>query len=313
MFLNSPGGMSRRGYGAGILGGGGSGVAKIELSRVDRFAGTMILFWPFAWAVTLSANRHDIPMEEYILALISGFLGACLLHRCGGCIWNDIIDMDLDAQVERTKHRPLPDGRITVPQALVFLSIHVALLFAMARYLNPTAWVYAFLTIVPLTGMYPFMKRITYLPQVWLGITLNTPVLIASTIFAKQTPQAAFLLAFGGWCWTMWYDTIYGSQDKIDDIKAGVKSIVLLLASHARLALFFFSSAMTLCLLATGILNGAGLAYFLVAVGGGGSLLARDLVGVDLDDPKSCLTAFQRNGFTIGPVIFVGCLLDYLL
>ncbi|KAK6984824.1 4-hydroxybenzoate polyprenyl transferase [Favolaschia claudopus] len=251
----------------------------IELSRVDRFAGTMILFWPFG----------------------------------GGCIWNDIIDMDLDAQVERTKHRPLPDGRITVPQALVFLSIHVYLLFAMSRYLNPTAWTLAFLTVVPFTGIYPFMKRITYLPQVWLGITLNTPILIAATIFTNKTPTPAYILAAGGWSWTMWYDTIYGSQDKKDDVKAGVKSIVLLLQRYTWLALLIFSSATTTSWLICGLLNGSGTPYFVVSVAGGGFLLARDLFTVNLDDPKSCLRAFQNNGFAIGPIVFAGCLLDYLL
>ncbi|KAJ7185133.1 UbiA prenyltransferase family, partial [Mycena pura] len=179
----------------------------IELSRIDRFAGTLILFWPFAWSSTMSANRHNVPIEEYIMALFSGFLGAYIQQSLlgGGCIWNDIIDMDLDAKVERTKHRPLPEGRISVPQALVFLSIHVFLLFALGRHLNPAAWRFAFLTVVPLTGMYPFMKRITYLPQVWLGITLNTPILVAATIFTEETPDAAFVLAAGGWCWTMWY------------------------------------------------------------------------------------------------------------
>ncbi|KAJ7451185.1 UbiA prenyltransferase [Mycena latifolia] len=156
---------------------------SIELSRIDRFAGTMILFWPYG---------------------------------------RDIIDIDLDAKVERTEHRPLPDGRISVSQALVFLSMHVVLLFTMSRHLNLVAWRLAFLTVVP---------------------------------------------------WTMWYDTIYGSQDKKDDIKAGVNRFV----------------------------------------GGGALLLARDLWTTDLDNPKSCLCAFERNGFVIGPIVWVGCLLDYLL
>ncbi|KAJ7235118.1 4-hydroxybenzoate polyprenyl transferase [Mycena rebaudengoi] len=286
--------------------------ALIELSRVDRFAGTMILFWPYAWSVTMSANRLNIFMDDYVLALLTGFLGSCLLHS-GGCVWNDIIDVDLDAKVERTKHRPLPDGRITVIQALLFLSIHVLLLFALSHSLNSVAWRFAFLTTVPLTGLYPFMKRITYLPQVWLGITLNTPVLLASAIFTESPSRASLVLAAGGLCWTMWYDTIYGSQDKKDDIKAGVKSIVLLLQRHTWLALLVFSSSTVLCWIISGILNGSGIPYFIISVGGGALLLARDLWTMDLDDPKSCLRAFERNGFVIGPVVWVGCLLDYLL
>jgi len=108
----------------------------------------MILFWPYAWSVTMSARQFGVPLQEYILALFAGFLGACLLHS-GGCIWNDIIDKDLDAKVERTKHRPLPDGRISVPEALMFLFVHLVLLFAMSHHLNPVAWRLAFLTTVP--------------------------------------------------------------------------------------------------------------------------------------------------------------------
>ncbi|KAJ7451704.1 4-hydroxybenzoate polyprenyl transferase [Mycena latifolia] len=284
----------------------------IELSRIDRFAGTMILFWPYAWSVTMSASRLNVPMEDYVLALLSGFLGACLLHS-GGCVWNDIIDIDLDAKVERTKHRPLPDGRISVSQALVFLSMHVVLLFTMSRHLNLVAWRLAFLTVVPLTGLYPFMKRITYLPQVWLAITLNTPVLLGSTIFTEELSAASLVLAASGWCWTMWYDTIYGSQDKKDDIKAGVKSIVLLLHRYTWLALLAFSTSTVVCWIISGILNDNGFPYFTISVGGGALLLARDLWTTDLDNPKSCLCAFERNGFVIGPIVWVGCLLDYLL
>jgi 4-hydroxybenzoate polyprenyltransferase len=143
--------------------------AFIELSRVDRFAGTMILFWPFAWSTTMTAKQYNIPFKSYLQVLSMGFLGACLLHS-GGCIWNDIIDMDIDAQVDRTKGRPLPSKRITVPQALIFLSVHVILLFTISHFINSTSWNLAFITIVPLTGLYPFMKRITYFPQVWLGM-----------------------------------------------------------------------------------------------------------------------------------------------
>ncbi|PFH46558.1 hypothetical protein AMATHDRAFT_77612 [Amanita thiersii Skay4041] len=231
----------------------------------------------------------------------------------GGCIWNDIIDKDLDAQVERTKHRPLPDGRITIPQALVFLSVHIIALFTLSHYLNDVAWKLAFATVVPLTGLYPFMKRITYLPQVWLGITLNTPVLLASAIFTNSISRAAMVLAFGGWSWTMWYDSIYACQDKKDDVKAGVKSIVLFLQHYTRIALTLFATGLASSWYLCGLLSGSGLPYFVVSVLGGGMLLARDLFTVDLDNPKSCLVAFERNGFVIGPIVWLGFLLDYLM
>jgi len=286
--------------------------AFIELSRVDRFAGTMILFWPFAWSTTMTAKEYNIPFNSYLQVLSMGFLGACLLHS-GGCIWNDIVDMDFDAQVERTKGRPLPSKRITVPQALIFLSVHVILLFSISHYINPTSWYLAFITIVPLTGLYPFMKRITYFPQVWLGITLNAPVLIASAVFLNRVSSASVVLATGGLAWTMWYDTIYACQDKKDDAKAGVKSITLLLENHVKTALFFFATWLVSSWLICGVLTGSGMVYFFVTVVGGGLTLAYDLIGVDLDDPKSCLRAFQHNGFVIGPLATTGFLVDYLL
>jgi len=286
--------------------------AFIELSRVDRFAGTMILFWPFAWSTTMTAKQYKIPFNSYLQVLSMGFLGACLLHS-GGCIWNDIIDMDIDAQVDRTKGRPLPSKRITVPQALLFLSVHVILLFTISHFINATSWNLAFITIVPLTGLYPFMKRITYFPQVWLGITLNAPVLIASAVFINSVSWAAMVLAAGGLAWTMWYDTIYACQDKKDDAKAGVKTITLILQNHVKIALFFFATSLVSSWLICGILTGSGMVYFFVTVVGGGLTLAYDLFGVDLDDPKSCLGAFQRNGFVIGPLVTIGFFLDYLL
>ncbi|THU97142.1 UbiA prenyltransferase [Dendrothele bispora CBS 962.96] len=253
--------------------------ALIELSRIDRFAGTLILFWPYG----------------------------------GGCVWNDIIDMDLDAQVERTKHRPLPSGKISVIAALAFLSVHLISLFGLSACLNPVAWNLAFLTVVPLTGIYPFMKRITYLPQVWLGITLNTPVLLASAVFKDNISVASAVLALGCWSWTMWYDTIYGSQDKKDDVKAGVKSIVLLLDHYTRAALCLFATCIVTSWIICGILAGSTAPYYAVTVGGGGFLLAQDLLRTDLDDPKSCLQAFERNGFLIGPIVWLGFLMDYIM
>jgi len=179
--------------------------------------------------------------------------------------------------------------------------------------LKSVAWSLAFITIIPLTGLYPFMKRVTYWPQAWLGITLNMPVILASAIFADQISVPSTILAVGGWTWTMWYDTIYACQDKNDDEKAGVKSIVLLLRQNVKVALAIFAIILVSSWAICGILSNGGAAYFVVGVGGGALLLGHDLLTVDLDDPKSCLCAFERNGFVIGPLVFTGFLLDYIL
>lgn len=284
----------------------------VELSRIDRFAGTMILFWPYAWSITMSARQAQVPLIPYVNGLAAGFLGACLLHS-GGCVWNDIIDKDIDARVERTKGRPLPKGTLSVAHAAYFLMPHLLGLAVLAHHLNPIAWRMALITVLPLTGLYPFMKRITYWPQAWLGITLNAPVLLASSVLTPDVSTGAMVLAAGGWCWTMWYDTIYGSQDKKDDVSAGVKSIVLLLQQHTKIALSIFAAGLWLSWTICGFMTSSGPVYFVITIGGGGLLLARDLWTVDVDDPKSCLIAFERNGFLIGPVVWSGFLLDYLL
>ncbi|KAF9522455.1 4-hydroxybenzoate polyprenyl transferase, partial [Crepidotus variabilis] len=295
----------------------------IELSRINRFAGTMILFWPFAWSLTMSALEFKIELFRYLQILAVGFAGAILLHSGGsmviilthsggGCIWNDIVDCDLDAQVERTKVRPLPTGRITIPQALAFLAVHVGLIFWISQDLGSLAWWIVFSTVIPLAGLYPFMKRITYFPQIWLGVTLNAPILLPSAIFVSHISPSSKILALGGLTWTLWYDTIYACQDRQDDAKAGVKSITLLLDQRVKQGLGAFASVISFSWFMAGHLSGNGLFFLLVGAGGGSILLARDLLRTDVNNPKSCLRAFENNGFVIGPTVFVGFLADYL-
>ncbi|KAK2459955.1 hypothetical protein APHAL10511_008040 [Amanita phalloides] len=231
----------------------------------------------------------------------------------GGCIWNDTIDRDLDAKVERTRNRPLAAGRMSVLEALAFLSVHVIALFYLCHLMNDLGWWIGFCTTVPLTGLYPFMKRITYWPQVWLGVTLSAPVLLGSAVFVDAVSRAVMVLMAGGVSWVMWYDTIYACQDKKDDEKAGVKSITLVLHRYIRATLLIFAWGVVSSWLASGLLSGAGITYFLISVAGGAALLLRGSLSTDLDDPRSCLAAFESNGFLIGPIVFLGILLDYLV
>ncbi|KAJ3742331.1 4-hydroxybenzoate polyprenyl transferase, partial [Lentinula detonsa] len=292
----------------------------IEISRVQRFAGTMILFWPFAWSLTMTSRQLGVPAFFLGKKILGGFIGAAFLHRTsfqaslgGGCIWNDIVDMDLDAQ--RTKHRPLPDGKISVFLATIFLLIHVLILGILSISMNSTSYVLAFLTAIPLTGIYPYMKRVTDFPQVWLGFTLNVPVLIGSSIVTNNISGTSLILAFGSFAWTMWYDTIYGSQDKRDDMKAGVKSIVLILHhyQYTHKALGAFASALLLSWIVLGVINDSSIWYFVITIGGGGLLLIHDYALIDLDRPESCLYVFERSGFVIGPLVWFGFMIDYML
>ncbi|KAF7342096.1 4-hydroxybenzoate polyprenyltransferase, mitochondrial [Mycena venus] len=294
----------------------------INLTRVSRFAGTMLVFWPYAWGLTMTARSANVPIPQFFYLLFCGFIGASLSHSTidyfflsvlgAGCVWNDILDRNFDRQVERTKGRPIASGKISVRGAVVFLWAHLGIMLWMVRDVNDLAWKIALVTMFPLAGLYPLMKRITYWPQAWLGISMNAGVLMAWAFITGTVPTSAFVLMAGTWAWTIWYDTIYACQDKKDDVKAGVKSTALLFGNSIKLVLAFFASVMMSGLIGAGILNGHQLPYFMLSVGGGSVYLAVQLYAVDTDSPKSCWAAFHRNGFNLGALIWAGFLADYI-
>ncbi|KAJ7120996.1 4-hydroxybenzoate polyprenyl transferase [Mycena epipterygia] len=288
----------------------------INLTRVSRFAGTMLVFWPYAWSLTMTARTANIPVPRYFYLLFCGFIGASLSHSCcpigAGCVWNDILDRKFDRQVERTKNRPIASGKVSVPGAVAFLWAHLAIMLWMVRDVNGLAWKIALVTMFPLAGLYPLMKRITYWPQAWLGISMNAGVVMAWAFITGSIPMSAFALFGGTWAWTIWYDTIYACQDKKDDVKAGVKSTALLFGNSIKLVLAFFASIMMSSLILAGILNSHQLPYFMLSVVGGSIYLAVQLYAVDTDSPKSCWAAFHRNGFNLGALIWAGFLADYI-
>ncbi|KAJ7093877.1 4-hydroxybenzoate polyprenyl transferase [Mycena belliarum] len=283
----------------------------INLTRVSRFAGTMLVFWPYAWSLTMTARSANLPVARFFYLLFCGFIGASLSHSAG-CVWNDILDRDFDRQVERTKGRPIAAGKISVPSAVAFLWAHLGIMLWMVRDVNSLAFKIALVTMFPLAGLYPLMKRITYWPQAWLGISMNAGVLMAWAFITGSIPASAFVLMGGTWAWTIWYDTIYACQDKKDDVKAGVKSTALLFGNSIKLVLALFASLMMSALVVVGRLNGHDLPYFLLSVVGGSIYLAVQLYAVDTDSPKSCWAAFHRNGFNLGALIWAGFLADYI-
>ncbi|KAI0068102.1 4-hydroxybenzoate polyprenyl transferase [Artomyces pyxidatus] len=285
----------------------------IELSRVHKFAGSMLIFWPFAWGLTMSAHSISMPFSTYAFDLLYGLVCASILHSSGaGCIWNDILDRNFDRQVERTKHRPIADGRVSVPGALVFLSTHLLTLVALMWPFNDLAWKLGLITVFPLPGIYPLVKRITYWPQAWLGVAMNMVSLVVWSALQANIAPAALILLFGCWAWTLYYDTIYACQDKRDDVKAGVKSTALLFGEHIKLVLVGFASLLVACLATAGYLNHQGAPFFLLGVGGAALHLFLQLYSVDVDDVKSCLIAFEANGFAFGSIVWFGLLADYV-
>ncbi|KAH9066140.1 4-hydroxybenzoate polyprenyl transferase [Lactarius vividus] len=286
---------------------------QIELSRVHKFAGSMLIFWPCAWGMTMAARPLSLPLNTYAMNLTYGLVGAALLHRGAGCVWNDILDREFDRQVERTKHRPVADGRVSVPGALVFLVIHLVFLLALLWHVNSLAWKLGLVTVFPLAGIYPLMKRVTYWPQAWLGVAMNMISLVAWSALHAQLHVASGALISGLWCWTLYYDTIYACQDKRDDVQAGVKSTALLFGAHVKKILAVFAGLLVTCLAAAGALNNQGIPYFILTVGGASAHLTIQLRNLDVDDPKSCLDIFESNGFTLGEIVWGGLFVDYVL
>ncbi len=215
-----------------------------RLARLDRPAGSWLLFWPCAWGAALANGL----LTDW--ALIVWFGIGSLTMRAAGCVWNDIIDRDLDAQVERTRARPIASGQVSVRRALVFAIALSLLGLLVVLQLRPLAQLVAIASLGLVAG-YPFMKRITWWPQAWLGLTFNWGALVGFVAVADPAP-AMLLLYAGGVAWTLGYDTIYALQDIEDDAMAGIKSSARALGPRARsgvagfyaLALLLWSGAL---------------------------------------------------------------------
>jgi 4-hydroxybenzoate polyprenyltransferase len=223
--------------------------------------------------------------------------------RGAGCTLNDIADRDYDRQVARTRLRPLPSGAVSVRQALIFLllqlTIGAAVLFSLNR-----ATIVLGAAVLALIGTYPFMKRITYWPQVFLGLNFNWGALIGWTAVTGAVAWPALLLYVGGVFWTVGYDTIYAHQDKEDDIRIGVKSSAIALGAHTRPWLFAFYGAAVLLWSASGYVAGLG-AMFWIGLAAAGAQLAWQAARVATEDPADCLRKFRSNR-TVGWLMLAG-------
>src|SRR5271168_56294 len=210
-----------------------------RLARLDRPIGTWLLLFPSWWGIALAGPSWPDPV---LLALFA--LGAVAM-RGAGCTLNDIADRDYDGQVARTQLRPLPSGAISVCQAMIFLLLQLTVGAAVLFSLNRTTILLG-AAVLGLIATYPFMKRITYWPQVFLGLNFNWGALMGWTAVTGALGWPPLLLYIGGVFWTLGYDTIYAHQDKEDDIRIGVKSSAIALGEHTRPWLFAFYGAAVL-------------------------------------------------------------------
>jgi 4-hydroxybenzoate polyprenyltransferase len=262
----------------------------IRLARLDRPIGTWLLLFPGWWSVAMAAEGWP---DWGLLALFG--IGAVAM-RGAGCTLNDLIDRDFDAQVERTRTRPLPSGAVTPRQAIVFMILLLAVGAAVLLSFNRLA-VLTGLAVLALIATYPFMKRITYWPQLFLGLNFNWGALLGWAAVRSTLGAAPALLYLGGIAWTLGYDTIYAHQDKEDDVRIGVKSSALALGSRTRPFLFVFYGAAVLLWGAAGA--GAGLAWpYDLGLALAAAQLAWQTARVDIDDHEDCLAKFRSNRWT---------------
>jgi 4-hydroxybenzoate polyprenyltransferase len=271
----------------------------IQLARFDRPIGAWLLYWPGAWAIALSGNafaRWDL--------LLWFFLGAVAM-RGAGCVFNDIVDRDLDRKIARTRERPVASGRVSLKLAWAWLIALCLIGLVVLVQLDLTAAIVAVASLAPVAA-YPFMKRITWWPQAWLGIVFSWACLVGWPAAAGRIEPAMAWLYAGSIAWVIGYDTIYALQDVEDDALAGVKSSARALGAHARLGIaIFYLAALILWGLAIWRVRPEALA--LVALLPAACHLLWQVAGLKREDGKDALMRFRSNRFA-GLLVFLACL-----
>ena len=268
-----------------------------RLARLDRPIGTWLLLFPAWWGIALASDGWPEPGLLLLFAL-----GAVVM-RGAGCTLNDIADREYDGKVARTRLRPLPSGRVTVPQAVFFMLAQLAIGAAVLFSLNRIS-VLLGIAVLGLIATYPFVKRITWWPQLFLGLNFNWGALIGWTAVTGRLAWPSLLLYLGGICWTLGYDTIYAHQDKEDDARIGVKSSALALGARTRPFLFTFYMAAAMLWATSGASAGLGPPFW-AALAVAAAQLCWQAARVDTDDPADCLAKFRSNRI-VGWLLFAG-------
>jgi 4-hydroxybenzoate polyprenyltransferase len=280
----------------------------LRLSRLDRPIGSWLLLMPCWWSAALAAgiagNVRQLPVT---LAL---FFAGAFVMRGAGCTWNDITDRDLDARVERTRSRPIPAGQVSVKQAAVFLVAQALIGLTVLLQFNRFAVMTGIASLL-IVAVYPFMKRITWWPQIVLGLAFSWGALMGFAVTLGRIDAPALLLYAGSIAWVIGYDTIYAHQDAEDDALIGIKSTALLFGPRTRPALMvFYGLAVVLIGAALGLAGarwpaGIGLAAF-------AAHLVWQIRRLEISDPALCLRIFKSNR-DAGLLLFAGLLVDAVM
>jgi 4-hydroxybenzoate polyprenyltransferase len=274
-----------------------------RLARLDRPIGTWLLLFPAWWGIALAAPRWPDP------ALLLLFALGAVAMRGAGCTLNDIADREYDGRVARTRFRPIPSGRVSVPQAILFMLLQLAVGAVILFSLNRLSILLG-IAVLGLIGTYPFMKRITWWPQLFLGLNFNWGALLGWTAVVGSLAPPPVLLYLGGVFWTLGYDTIYAHQDKEDDARIGVKSSALALGPSTRPFLFLAYPIAAALWAAAGAAAGLGLPFYLALAAAALQLLWQ-ASRVDTGDPADCLAKFRSNRL-VGWLLFAGLVAGHL-
>ena len=280
----------------------------LRLARADRPIGSWLLLLPCWWSAALAAGHAGAagPNPWHLLLFAIG----TLLMRGAGCTWNDLVDRDLDGLVERTRSRPIPSGDVSVRAARGFLVLQA--LIGLAVLVQFNAFTIALgIASLAIVAVYPLLKRVTYWPQIGLGLAFSWGALMGWAAVFGRLDEPALLLYAGSIAWVIGYDTIYAHQDREDDALIGIKSTALLFGEKTKPALAAFYAAAVLLIGLAGLFAGAGV-VFAAGVALFAAHLGWQVRRLDIADPALCLTVFKSNR-DAGLLLFAAIVLDGLL
>jgi 4-hydroxybenzoate polyprenyltransferase len=280
----------------------------LRLARCDRPIGSWLLLMPCWWSAALAAGvARDLSQLPMQIALF--FVGAFVM-RGAGCTWNDITDRDLDARVERTRSRPIPAGQVSVPQALAFLIAQALTGLVVLLQFNRFAIATGIASLI-IVAIYPFMKRITWWPQIVLGLAFSWGALMGFAATFARIDATALVLYAGSISWVIGYDTIYAHQDAEDDALIGVKSTARLFGARTHAALVVFYGLAVILIGVALVLAGSSLAAW-IGLAAFAAHLVWQIRRLNIGDPALCLRVFKSNR-DAGLLLFAGLLIDALM
>ena len=278
----------------------------IELTRLKKPIGFMLLFWPCTWGLTLAYDFSN-NLNNYFFYLTLFFLGSVLM-RSAGCIVNDVLDKEFDKKVERTKNRPIASNKISIKLSIFYTIILCSLAFLVLINFNNLTIILA-LGSMPLAFTYPLMKRFTYWPQLFLGITFNYGLILGWTSTMNEINMVPVIFYLGAIFWTLGYDTIYGFQDIKDDEIIGVKSTSIKFKNNPKKFLLICYTILTISILIIGLLMNFNLLFFVSLTILALHLFLYQIKKFNSENKKSCLRIFKSNnlfGALVLLNIFIG-------